>query len=232
MSIDFKKDDLALLDPNLLPYSYSVLNANHEYCFLNQTARRMLGFRVDEDIRGLTHLDIKCRAAEISHMWIEQEKIMLDNDIDSMKFISYQCCAKNNWMLVLGEKKIIKRNGEKYIICYITDITNCNLLDISRFLNEGETFNTFSRKQFCYTIAENHYLFRFTKRQAECLFYLLRGKSSKQIGIILNISQRTVEEHVEKVRYMMGCASKNQLVEKLILSGFMNFIPQSLFEKK
>lgn len=43
---------------------------------------------------------------------------------------------------------------------------------------------------------------RLTARQAECLAWAELGKSARDIGQILGISQRTVEKHLE-----MACAA-------------------------
>ncbi len=228
--IDLEKKELFYLEPNLLPGFYGIFTTKSEYCFLNEKAANWLGFRKKEDAIGLTHLDIKCKAAEISHTWVTQEELMLESKLNGLKFLSYQSYANDDWKLVIGEKKFISYKNKTYILCYITDITNCNLIDISAFLKEGEHFNDFFRKQFCYSIMENLNSFNFTKRQSECLFYLVRGKSLKQIGYILNISQRTVEEHIDNAKILMKCASKSSLIEKLIFFGFMNFIPESLFK--
>lgn len=221
------------LEPDLLPGFYGIFTIKSEYYFLNEKATSWLGFRKKDDAIGRTHLDIKCKAAEISHTWVAQEELMVEKKLDRLKFLSYQSYANNDWKLVIGEKKLISYQNTTLILCYITDITNCNLVDTSRFFKEGEYPNDFFKNQFCYSIMENteQLSFNFTKRQYECLFYLVRGKAMKQIAGILNISQRTVEEHIDNAKILAGCKSKNALIEKLIACGFMNFIPESLFKE-
>jgi LuxR family transcriptional regulator, quorum-sensing system regulator BjaR1 len=47
-----------------------------------------------------------------------------------------------------------------------------------------------------------------TTREIEVLYWVARGKSSWEIGEILNISQRTVVEHVKIVVLKMGAANR------------------------
>ena len=57
---------------------------------------------------------------------------------------------------------------------------------------------------------------QLSKRQCEVLFYLVRGKTAKSIGKKLNISQRTVEQHLENIKIKMNVYSKAALIEKMI----------------
>jgi DNA-binding CsgD family transcriptional regulator len=50
-----------------------------------------------------------------------------------------------------------------------------------------------------------------SKREQECLKYLLQGKTAKEIGAALSISYRTVESYIESIKNKLGCWSKNEL---------------------
>lgn len=57
--------------------------------------------------------------------------------------------------------------------------------------------------------------FGVSKREIECVEKLRRGFSAKQIAQELNISNRTVEKHLENARYKLSCTSKYDLVRLL-----------------
>jgi DNA-binding CsgD family transcriptional regulator len=63
-----------------------------------------------------------------------------------------------------------------------------------------------------------------TKREAECLFYLLHQKSAKEMGALLKISSRTVESYILKLKEKFKCKTKKELHEKLILSDLGRII--------
>lgn len=79
-------------------------------------------------------------------------------------------------------------------------------------------------------IANDNYPINFTKRESECLFYLLRGKSSHGIATILQLSTRTIESYVEKIKSKMNCMSKADLIEKAVKQGYIDIIPPSLLK--
>lgn len=58
--------------------------------------------------------------------------------------------------------------------------------------------------------------FQHTKRQAECLSYLAKGMSLKQIASALGLSPRTVEHYLDAVKMKLNCANRYELVKKAI----------------
>lgn len=50
------------------------------------------------------------------------------------------------------------------------------------------------------------------KRQQECLGWIQQGKSANDIGVILGISGRTVEGHIQKLRRYFDVPTKIQVV--------------------
>jgi len=55
-----------------------------------------------------------------------------------------------------------------------------------------------------------------SKRQAEILRFVVRGKSLKEISQLLNLSKRTVEHYFEDIKNKMLVFSKAELIEKVI----------------
>lgn len=59
-----------------------------------------------------------------------------------------------------------------------------------------------------------------SKRQLECLWWLTRNKTAKEIAKILNLSHRTVEDYISQIKIKLTCSTKQELVEY----AFQNFI--------
>lgn len=55
----------------------------------------------------------------------------------------------------------------------------------------------------------------FSKREMECLFYLMQGKSARETGRLLQISQRTVETHLEWLKEKLHCRKKSEIIETI-----------------
>lgn len=57
---------------------------------------------------------------------------------------------------------------------------------------------------------------KLTQRESDIVGYLLQGRTAKETGIILNISSRTVEEHLKNIRLKTGLNFKSQIISSLI----------------
>jgi len=61
---------------------------------------------------------------------------------------------------------------------------------------------------------------RLTSRQIECLRWVREGKTAWETGQILNLSSRTVEEHLAKACHKLGVRSRFQAVIEAARLGF------------
>jgi DNA-binding CsgD family transcriptional regulator len=50
-----------------------------------------------------------------------------------------------------------------------------------------------------------------TRREIECLQWYIEGKTTCEIGIILGLSRRTVETHIQRIKEKTSCYSRSQL---------------------
>ena len=57
-----------------------------------------------------------------------------------------------------------------------------------------------------------HKPIELNKKQSECLVLLASGKSSKEIANIMHLSSRTVEDHINQLREILGCSSSKELI--------------------
>jgi DNA-binding CsgD family transcriptional regulator len=69
------------------------------------------------------------------------------------------------------------------------------------------------------------------RRETECLYFLVRGKSAKEIAKALKIAPKTAEFYIRNMREKLGGISTSDLIEKAIDSGFANVVPRSLVSK-
>ena len=53
-----------------------------------------------------------------------------------------------------------------------------------------------------------------SKREKECLFLYIQGKTARSIGESLELSQRTVESYLESTKHKLGCYQKSELLKK------------------
>lgn len=68
---------------------------------------------------------------------------------------------------------------------------------------------------------DNQYL---TKREIDVLKFVILGHSAKKIGHMLQISSRTVEGYIDKLKEKLRCGSKREICFIAIKSGLINLL--------
>lgn len=66
---------------------------------------------------------------------------------------------------------------------------------------------------------ENSNQIELSNREAECLDYLLRGKTSKEIAYVTKLSVRTIEGYLTNIKRKLKCYSKSALISKALKFG-------------
>jgi PAS domain S-box-containing protein len=79
-----------------------------------------------------------------------------------------------------------------------------------------------------YYLAGEHHGTYLTKREAQCLLCLAGGNSAKETGKMLDISPRTVEYFLNRLKIRFNCASRSQLISKAIECRFLDGIKPML----
>lgn len=64
----------------------------------------------------------------------------------------------------------------------------------------------------------------FTRREAECMLWLLRGKTINGVAVVLKLSPRTVEYYIKNMKNKLGCRTKFELIELIYASEFMKSV--------
>jgi DNA-binding CsgD family transcriptional regulator len=73
-----------------------------------------------------------------------------------------------------------------------------------------------------YTIWINNNHVKLTKREHDCLNYLLKGKTARETAHALSISRRTVETHLDIVKQKTFSRNKIDLISKLLNAPNVN----------
>ena len=62
----------------------------------------------------------------------------------------------------------------------------------------------------------------FTLREIECLTWAAAGKSDAEIAVILELSAKTVDTHIEGAKRRMNASSRSHAVASAIRLGLIN----------
>ncbi|KTD66705.1 LuxR family transcriptional regulator [Legionella steelei] len=96
--------------------------------------------------------------------------------------------------------------GKHNLAEFLSKLISLDLLNINE---TGVTQTNFPSKN------DNAFPY-FSKRESQCLHLTVRGKPAKQVAIELGISQRTVEEHLNNIKFKLGVFSKAELIDKAL----------------
>lgn len=60
----------------------------------------------------------------------------------------------------------------------------------------------------------NNNLAPLSKREKECAHYLIKGMSTKEMAMVLKVSPRTIESHIDHIKTKLNCNTRLQIISK------------------
>ncbi|XVN42835.1 MAG: helix-turn-helix transcriptional regulator [Candidatus Rickettsia vulgarisii] len=162
---------------------------------------------------------------------------MLDQKaIDSNKAVLslYICNYSFGWKTLISSKIPIQQENGEIVGVYeqVLDISNTNLFKWCLALNKfDQRLIDSTNKPAIYVLNQEHSPIELTKRQQECVFLLMRGKSMKEIAEILNLSVHTIESYFVTIKLKLGCSNKSQIYRKSYQYWFFILYPRRYNEK-
>ena len=127
----------------------------------------------------------------------------------------------NYWLNVLDE---IQHYREPSYVCLYT-----NLREKGHFEEKYDLDDPFPnpappkkppRLQFLLHGLPNQ--LHLSQREAECIFFLLRGLTIKKVGGILDLSPRTVEFYLKNIKAKLACKKKSEVLHLVRQSSFIS----------
>lgn len=183
-------DTLSII--NQLPGYFVLKDLNSIYCSANVNAANLLGFASPQDLIGETDYDLNCSAALYADGFIGEDKLTIKHN--KLKFLSHFSYVNNEWRTCIYEKSIF-RNQAGMIIgigCYVIDVTNCNVIDLTRFLLKTDQHYHYEiyKQQFSYILSDSYLDNGLSSREAECLFFIYVEKLAKLLAKFLIYQQK------------------------------------------
>ncbi len=209
----------------------AILDKRSHFININETYAKTIGYRDFQSAIGLSYDDFKCETAMQANLFRNQDIVVL-NTKQPLEFLSYHRYADGEWYLLHGEKKCIFDDQKNAIGIFskARDLTHSGLIDITRFLlkDQSTNFGRVSRKSFTYYISKIYDQFNLTPKEKEVLFYFIRGKTAQDIANIMCRAKRTIDVHIESIKFKFSVENKSHLIEKAMIEGYMTMIPQHL----
>lgn len=208
----------------------AIKNLQSHYINMSHEFSTMLGWNKAQDSIGKTDYQIPSNVSEFAEEFRrnDHEVITSHEKIITLDFQNY----RTGWKLIILEKHPIKDHQDNIIGVYLNgiDLSKTNLYRGYLTLHELCKTLTGKKPKAVSYILDQSQPFDLTQKQEICLFFLVRGKTIKEIAKILKISPRTVESHIDSIKNKLKCECKSQLIEKVIEGGFFYHIPKKLLE--
>lgn len=216
-----------------LPGIWCEVDLNSKFKYVNQAYCNLVGVENPESLIGRSVADLPCRASEQADLfWNEDKKVLQTRK--NCTFLNITQLANDEWKVITLEKTpIVNLDQEVGSILFKIDEKN-NMFMKSYGLQLQKAVN----KQIqAYDVAPSTFIIspadasRLTEKEQECLFYLLLGKTYKEIAETQSVSQRTIIDHIERLKMKFNCQSKSELIGRAIELGFNYHIPSSIFNQ-
>jgi len=212
------------------PVFWQDLNLVIQGC--NKHIAKLFGFNTTDAMVGTTPLEFRCKAAESAPKFMELDKRVIETQ-QIINSIIIDTFVDDTMATYLVKKSAIFDNGRVVGVLSqgIPLNQNTQLVDIGVHLARIDA-KRHSNQTACYMLKDQVDDFKLSNREIECLFYLMRGKTMREIADLLFLSPRTAEFHVNGIKQKMNCQTKAELIEKAMANGYMNIIPKRLLSHK
>lgn len=163
------------------------------------------------------------------------EMVLVIQTLSKMRILDIHPFAGGQWKAYIFTKTPLFDEESNCCIGTIfhgTDVTNVTTLEIGSFLSRmsTEVASNALLGQNSHMLNTTFHDIKLTDRQSEVLFYIIRGKTVKQTARYLNLSPRTIEQHLVQLKYKFNASNKHEVIDKAISAGFLNTIPESVFK--
>lgn len=194
---------------------------------------KLLGYKNTKQIEGKTDFEIPCLEYNSAEQFIEEDKLTLTSGENTAIYIHTYCDGKKRIILakktlLLDKGKVFGINAIAYDLIYFNEAIHKIFSLVEK---DGKFLKLPSKNMQNYTLHTTYPGLNLTKQESMCLFYIIRGKSNKEIALLLNLSPRTIEGKVVAIKEKLQCTSRSQIIEKALNNGLLPIIIQTLLKE-
>lgn len=208
------------------------LNSRIVYC--NSETARMNGLQAPDQLLGLTDYDLPSRLSECAEYFRSQDQKVIEHG-SALQVIDVLESEEGDWKVYLGTKTVFTdhKGAIAGTIFHAQDMSSQKYIELCQLIASASQLTCGShlkqRLESFFLGSNPRSDLRLAPKESECLFYVLRGKTVKQIAKIQNVSPRTIEDHLNNLKYKFKVQSKAELISVAIDTGFMNMLPPGMF---
>jgi DNA-binding CsgD family transcriptional regulator len=220
---------------DLLPGIWCIVNTESQYIYYNQAYADLVGVAAEPMgyLDGKTVADMHCRAAECAPIFW-QEDALVKSTKRMIRVLNTIQMADGLWkVLQIDKQPILNSQGEvEAIIFHLIDQSANHMLDLALSVARETPVNVALPHGILIHLESPRKRIELKPKESECLFYLSRGFSYKDIAKTQGIKYRTVVDHVERLKLKFDAATTADLIRKALASGYPGSVPQLHFNQQ
>lgn len=207
---------------------YTLKDLASRYTHMSDATAKLIGFRKEDDCLGLDDRSINCPAVESAEAFMNQDQWVLRTQ---KKMVNLDIHHYADQPHILLTTKTPYFQGEDLVgtFCGCTEWSSETMMRLCAALTElDRQYYPKHTRDRSYQLSELMIQDDLSPREMDCLFYLLRSKSAKEIGKRLKLSPRTVEWHLANIREKLHCTTKAEVIDRAISNGYLHYVPRHL----
>lgn len=201
---------------------------NLNYIAINNDTAKLLGHKNADDFIGINDYEVKVNIPDQLRESMRTHTRSIFHENEDRKWLQY-VPTTNGVQLMYGTDTIIYNEQHQPMATIIStkEITTTSFLNMGVLLHKKLRDKILNREYFLFQLANKYKNEFLGRRQSQCLYHLLNGLRTKEIAQQMSVSPRTIETHLERIKFKLGCTTKSQLFEKANELGLFNFIISS-----
>jgi len=200
-------------------------NIHLRYEGANRNLLTFMNSKKLEQILGLNDYELALNSLKLNQVFEEQDHFALKGR--SSEMIHVKDAFKDNENYLSQKNPLYQDNKIIGVIFHCARLSHAEFMPSLKKIDQALKA-TSDTDNYYYIGGENNNPAKLSNRELECLFLQLRGKTAKQIAIVLGLSKRTVEDYLDNIKSKLGCQNKAEVLVAAIKYEYQHYIPKSL----
>jgi DNA-binding CsgD family transcriptional regulator len=209
-----------------LPGQFTIKDLENRFAFASDSAACLAGYKTGAQMQGLNCYDLKNPMVDYADK-LTENNLKLMRQTKLKRFIYLCKDAGGNTSTMLMSKKPILDSNSQVIGLYST----VEKLSAECSMIETVAHHGLSIEKPFFEITNQYGHLDLSRREVECFFFLLRGRSNNDIAKRLTLSKRTVDTYIENIKNKLNCNSRTEIFDYAYARGYMYILPEMFFRQ-
>ncbi|MEF1174783.1 helix-turn-helix transcriptional regulator [Vibrio sinaloensis] len=216
---------------NQLPGYWGCKDQNSVFVYANLAYAQLVGLESPDQCIGLSDHEIPSPTSRCAEDFRSQDIYVMEHRT-SLKVLDIHPYPDGRWRAhIFIKTPWYNELGEvQGSIFYGQDLSDTAILEVGHWICRATGLSDDSMLSLKNPQTEPP--LKLSPRESEALFLLLYGKKPNYIAKVMNISIKTLESHVARLRAKFGAHTKAQLIDLALERGFGSQIPHTLLRKQ